>query len=138
MCRWPLPAQSFSVVVPWDLLPYFTVSDLRLPLSSPPTTRRITVEVFELNSKLVPLVIPWHRLHTKHPFQQFLYCSGGLVAVGTCLFCGRYLVTGLHDTILIVTVEKLIFRYGQNQLHQKHLWEAHKYLVWSLCLNITP
>jgi hypothetical protein len=27
--------------------PYFTVSDLRLPFSSPPTTRRVTVEVFD-------------------------------------------------------------------------------------------
>jgi hypothetical protein len=31
---------------PWDLRPYFTVSHLRLPFSSPPTTRRITLEVF--------------------------------------------------------------------------------------------
>jgi hypothetical protein len=34
------------VRVPWDSRPYFTVSDLRLPFSSPPTTRRVTVEVF--------------------------------------------------------------------------------------------
>jgi hypothetical protein len=47
MCRWPLPAQSFSVLVPWDLRPYFTASDLRLPFSSPPTTRRVTVEVLD-------------------------------------------------------------------------------------------
>jgi hypothetical protein len=47
MCRWPLPAQSFSVLVPWDLRPYFTVSDLRLFFASPPTTRRVTVEVFD-------------------------------------------------------------------------------------------
>jgi hypothetical protein len=47
MCRWPLSAQSFSVVVPWHLRPYFTVSDLRLPFSSPPTTRRVTVEEFD-------------------------------------------------------------------------------------------
>jgi hypothetical protein len=33
--------------VPWDSRPYFTVSDLRLPFSSPPTTRRVTVEVFD-------------------------------------------------------------------------------------------
>jgi hypothetical protein len=32
--------------VPWDSRPYFTVSDSRLPFSSHPTTRRITVEVF--------------------------------------------------------------------------------------------
>jgi hypothetical protein len=47
MCRWPLPAQSFLVLVPWDLRPYFTVSDLRLPFPSPPTTRRFTVELFD-------------------------------------------------------------------------------------------
>jgi hypothetical protein len=31
MCLWSLPAQSSRVLVPWDLRPYFTVSDLRLP-----------------------------------------------------------------------------------------------------------
>jgi hypothetical protein len=35
------------VRVPWDSRPYFTVSDLRLPISSPLTTRRVTVEVFD-------------------------------------------------------------------------------------------
>jgi hypothetical protein len=35
------------VPVPWESRPYFTVSDLRLPFSSPPTTRRVTVEVFD-------------------------------------------------------------------------------------------
>jgi hypothetical protein len=35
------------VLAPWVLRPYFTVSDLRLPFSSPPTTRRVTVEVFD-------------------------------------------------------------------------------------------
>jgi hypothetical protein len=34
------------VRVPWDLWPYFTVSDSRLPFLSPPTTHRATVEVF--------------------------------------------------------------------------------------------
>jgi hypothetical protein len=42
VCCWPLPEQSFS-----GPRPYFTVSDLRLPFSSPPTTRRVTVEVFD-------------------------------------------------------------------------------------------
>jgi hypothetical protein len=36
-----------QVRVPWDLRLYFTVSDSRLPFSSPPTTRRVTVEVFD-------------------------------------------------------------------------------------------
>jgi hypothetical protein len=35
------------VRVPWDSLPYFTVSDSRLLFSSPPTTRRATGEVFD-------------------------------------------------------------------------------------------
>jgi hypothetical protein len=35
------------VRVPRDSRPYFTVSDSRLPFSSPPTTRRATVEVFD-------------------------------------------------------------------------------------------
>jgi hypothetical protein len=35
------------VRVPWDSRLYFTVSNLRLPFSSPPTTRRTTVEVFD-------------------------------------------------------------------------------------------
>jgi hypothetical protein len=35
------------VLVPWDLRPSFTVSDLSLPFSSPPMIRRVTVEVFD-------------------------------------------------------------------------------------------
>jgi hypothetical protein len=38
------------VRVPWDLWQYFIISDLRLSFSSPPTTRRVTVEVFETSS----------------------------------------------------------------------------------------
>jgi hypothetical protein len=33
--------------VPWDSRSLVIVSDLRLPFSSPPTTRRVTVEVFD-------------------------------------------------------------------------------------------
>jgi hypothetical protein len=43
----PRQRSHFWVRVPWDSLPYFTVSDSRLPFSSPPTTRRATVEVFD-------------------------------------------------------------------------------------------
>jgi hypothetical protein len=35
------------VRVPWESWPYFTVSDLRRFFSSPPTIRRVTVEVFD-------------------------------------------------------------------------------------------
>jgi hypothetical protein len=36
--------------VPWDSRPYFTVSDLRLPFLSPPTTLRVKVEVTDTNT----------------------------------------------------------------------------------------
>jgi hypothetical protein len=39
-----------------DSWPYFSVSVLRLPFSSPPTTRRVTVEVFEPSSTRVPWI----------------------------------------------------------------------------------
>jgi hypothetical protein len=43
----PCQRSLSRVRVPWYSRPYFTVSDLRLPFSSPPTTRRVTVEVFD-------------------------------------------------------------------------------------------
>jgi hypothetical protein len=51
------------VRVPWDLRPYFTVSHLRLPVSSLPTTRRVTVEVFDPASTRV-----WLSVFTCPPF----------------------------------------------------------------------
>jgi hypothetical protein len=43
----PRQGSHFLIRVPWNSLPYFTLSDLRLPFSSPPTTRRVTAEVFD-------------------------------------------------------------------------------------------
>jgi hypothetical protein len=43
----PCQRSLSRVRVPWDPRPYFTVSHLKLPFSSPPTTRRVTVEVFD-------------------------------------------------------------------------------------------
>jgi hypothetical protein len=64
ICCWPLPAQSFSVRVPWDSQSYFTLSDLRLPFSSPPTTRRVQCRAEQINS-LLPATSQhghsWHR-----------------------------------------------------------------------------
>jgi hypothetical protein len=52
ICRWSSPAQTFSGPSPWISRQYFTVSVLRLPFSSPPTTRRVTVEVFDPASQM--------------------------------------------------------------------------------------
>jgi hypothetical protein len=43
----PLQRSLSRVRVPWDSWLYFAVSDFRLPFSSHPTTRRVTVKVFE-------------------------------------------------------------------------------------------
>jgi hypothetical protein len=43
----PCQCSLSRVRVPRDSRPYFTVSDLRLPFLSPPTTRRVAVEVFD-------------------------------------------------------------------------------------------
>jgi hypothetical protein len=43
----PRQRSHSRVRVPWDSRPYFTVSDSKLPFSSPPTTRMATVEAFD-------------------------------------------------------------------------------------------
>jgi hypothetical protein len=49
-----------QVRVLWDMWPYFTLSELRLPFSSPPTTRRATVKVFDPASTRVSELIQSH------------------------------------------------------------------------------
>jgi hypothetical protein len=56
----PRQRSNSRVRVPCDSQPYSTVSDLRLPFSSPPTTRRVTVEVFDPASTRVILCSPRH------------------------------------------------------------------------------
>jgi hypothetical protein len=53
----PCQRSLSRVRVPWDSRPYFTVSDLRLPFSSHPTTRRVTVEVLDPASTPVILSV---------------------------------------------------------------------------------
>jgi hypothetical protein len=61
--------RNLSLVrAPWVSRQYFTVSHLRLPFSSPPTTRRVTVEVFDPASTRGLLLsdnshyFPWSKL----------------------------------------------------------------------------
>jgi hypothetical protein len=74
----PRLRSHFRVRVPWDLRPHSTVSVLRLPFLSSPTTRRATVEVFDpastrdsvylsLSLKLRPMVSRPVCLGIKHP-----------------------------------------------------------------------
>jgi hypothetical protein len=47
------------VWVLWDPRPYFSVSDSRLSFSSPPTTRRVTVEVFDPATTQDECILIW-------------------------------------------------------------------------------
>jgi hypothetical protein len=70
ICCLPSPGSLSRVRVPWDSWPYFTVSDLGLPFSLPPTIRRVTVEVFDPASTrrlLCPFITPQHGPHRKQP-----------------------------------------------------------------------
>jgi hypothetical protein len=69
------------VRVPWYSRPYFTVSDLRLPFSSPLTTRRVTLEVFDPASTRVShcqwITCPFMILcgpQTEHTLALFVWC----------------------------------------------------------------
>jgi hypothetical protein len=71
--------RSFSLIrVPWNSRPYFTVSDLTLPFSSPLTTRRVTVEVFDPASTRIYVCGPKTRhLGMRLTFQSQRICYYG-------------------------------------------------------------
>jgi hypothetical protein len=78
----PRQRSHFRVRVPWDSWPYFTVSDSRFPFSSPPTTRRTTVEVFEPAStrdtpirlaNTSPFITLGESYTAEHSTQQYVY-----------------------------------------------------------------
>jgi hypothetical protein len=56
----PCQRSLSRVRVPWYLRPYFTVSDLRLPFSPPPTTRRVG---------LLYATVGWPRRHLLQGFR---------------------------------------------------------------------
>jgi hypothetical protein len=85
----PCQCSPFRVRLPWYSWPYFTVSDSRLPFSSPPTARRVTVEVFdpastrEFSTLMNELSFVARGEQTRdHHLQQFVYCSVLSVAMG--------------------------------------------------------
>jgi hypothetical protein len=72
----PRQRSHSRVRVPLDSWSYFTVSDSRLPFSSPPTTRKVTVEVFDTAStrySMHCLFITANSPHRKHRLEGFRY-----------------------------------------------------------------
>jgi hypothetical protein len=105
----PCQRSLSRVWVPWYSRPYFTVSDSRLPFSSPLATRRVTVEVFDPASTrvsqncqllLASQYIASGRTTPKktHPLPSNGYmrthientsCNTGSIIA--CMYCGRCL-----------------------------------------------
>jgi hypothetical protein len=76
----PRQRSQSRVQVPSDSRSYITVSDSRLPFSSPPTTRRVTLEAFDPASTretgLLLLVTSYtvsSGTHWKHPLPSSVY-----------------------------------------------------------------
>jgi hypothetical protein len=131
----PRQSSHFRVRFPWDSWPYFTVSDSRLPVSSPPTTRRATVEVFEppphgIRSEFNSVLLLHSVSVSKEMFVDHS-CPGKCVpyqvgfqesiSTETCLST-RFLTMGLHVTIYTYQVEYW-YRLSRNikVLPQKNL-----------------
>jgi hypothetical protein len=84
----PCQRSLSRVRVPWDLRPYYTVSDLRLPFSSPPTTRRVTVEVFDPASTRVVLGSSLYSFGPG-PTENTASNTLSIVVMGGCLAIAR-------------------------------------------------
>jgi hypothetical protein len=87
-CSWFSSAQSFSRPSPVGLVTIFYC--LRLPFSSPPTTRRVTVEVFDSASirELINYVFSFitsGRTEQRSPSQTVHVIVWLFVTAGTCL-----------------------------------------------------
>jgi hypothetical protein len=69
-----------------DSRPYFTVSDSRLPFSSPPTTRRVTVEVFDpastrvISKCSICSILMWPLFLYRLTFSRKVYCRNSTFA----------------------------------------------------------
>jgi hypothetical protein len=80
----PCQRSLSRVRVPWYSQSYLTLSNLRLPFSSPSTTRRITVEVFDPAStrvlNLFCLLLSLYSLRTDHTENSPHCCRGVFTA----------------------------------------------------------
>jgi hypothetical protein len=105
---------------PVGLAPCFTVSDSRIPFSSPPTTRRATVGVFEpastrdsesellYNWRVTPISSSWRRA----PWDSRPQCSFQLNTCGHSPFVTSSLTTGwvCRLQLLLVLASAVILR----------------------------
>jgi hypothetical protein len=102
---WLRQRSHSRVRVPWDSRPYFTVSDSRFRFSSPPTTRRATVEVFDPASTRV-----WLEFKVSHNPTDGVSQSISLGVEPHLWLMTRYLL--LFDSYGLVFVGRPLWREG--------------------------
>jgi hypothetical protein len=101
---WSSPGSLSRVLLPWDSWQYFTVSNLRLPFSSPLTTRRVKVEVFDPASTRVSGL----------PSLSLSLMLRPRVSRPVCL--GIKHPSGAYDQILITVWQLLFYFCGASSL----------------------
>jgi hypothetical protein len=129
ICCWPLPAQSFSGWSPLRLATVFYC--LRLPFSSPPTTRRVTVEVFDPASTREYWTAPYigsarttHRKHISFSATDIMNCCQTCPPMHCLVMEALLLRIRCCDTCLPVCYLATLWA---NPLH-----------IFSSCLNFKP
>jgi hypothetical protein len=145
------------VLIPWDLRPYFTVSDLRLPFSSPPTTCRVTVEVFDPATTQVYWQLTYqlslYSPHMDHIENISYIISCSLNAGETCVHSfpsngsrtvaclhSCYLSIGLHAPLYYVLYCMGVLEIGYSpndwvQLTSLFAWEQRESSLRNVILN---
>jgi hypothetical protein len=111
----PGPRQrSYSPVrVQWDSWLYFTLSDSRLPFTSPPTTRRVTVEIFDPASTWESSIFLWTGLLLLLQANRIeLTASKGY----TSHTRGNHVLTSRRQTIRRVLLSEVPSNNGQLRL----------------------
>jgi hypothetical protein len=134
----PCQRSLSRVLVPWDLRSYFTVSDLRLPFLSPPTTHRVTVEVFDpASTRVKPNLLlatdshyadlaQTYRKHVSHVRKcgaDHTENTASSVVVKACV-PRHCLAMGIHITIYLF----YLYYFKMRKVHEFHSILAVMYL----------
>jgi hypothetical protein len=125
------PSHS-RVRVPCDSRPYFTVSDSRLPFSSPPTTRRAMVEVFDPASscyKQTLVTKPRQGPHRRH----LLVLGMRVYSIGH----GADHIENISSVVRIVVLPNNELYHGPQE-HSSHCCLFSGTCILSRCLAVGP
>jgi hypothetical protein len=122
----PCQRRSFWVRVFWYSRPYFTVSDLRLPILSPLTTRRVTVEVFDpASTRVLPCNGSWTSLYSLGTYRTENTVSNNyLIVVCYTVVSSQWLCLWLHSSCF-----EQICHNNYATVMVRHMKECHAFVI---------